>query len=151
MKQLRWLHEEPKSGAFFVFLFFYHILTFVSSWGRSTKGARNCEGYGRKKLPPSPTYRRGDGNCGGQKPWSKTCTKRPGVEKLQQNIHETRDQKNASTEYPMKNPTVRKTKNTQFVEEASEKTHPPQRLLMIPNHKYHQTTTILEGKCTGAI
>jgi len=36
MKELRWLHEEPKSHAFFIFIFififiyFYHILNFVS-------------------------------------------------------------------------------------------------------------------------
>jgi len=57
--------------------------------------------------------------------------------KLQQNIHETRDQKKASTENPKKKATVRKTKNTKSVEEILEKTHPPRRPFTIPNCKDH--------------
>ena len=34
----------------------------------STKTASNCNGYGRNKLPPSPTHRQGGGNCGRKTP-----------------------------------------------------------------------------------
>ena len=46
----------------------------------STKIARIRNGYGRNKLPPSPTHFQGGGNRGRKDPWSKTCTKGPGAE-----------------------------------------------------------------------
>jgi len=41
---------------------------------------------------------------GEKPPWSKTHTKRPGAKKLEQNIHETYNQKKATTEKPKKKP-----------------------------------------------
>jgi len=46
MKELRWLHEEPKSHAFF--FIFFHVLCFIHHLGTKTTCSAS---YGKEKPP----------------------------------------------------------------------------------------------------
>jgi len=90
MKELRWLREEPKSRPFFIFYFlffiFYFLLYFLFCFylrpkaeAISTKIACNRKGYGRNKLPPSPSHRRGGGKRGKKTPGLKPAPSARGL------------------------------------------------------------------------
>jgi len=88
---------------------------------------------------------------GEENPWSKTCTKRPGAENYNQNIHEARNQKKTSSENPRKNPTVRKTQKTQIGRRSTRESPSAAKAFNDPPLKASSNTTSLEGNSTGAI
>jgi len=87
----------------------------------------------------------------GEKPRDQNLHQAPGRWNLQQNIHDARNEKKASTENPRKNPTVRKTKKTQIGSRGPRESPSAAKAFNDPWVCLSSNTTTHEGKCTRAI
>jgi len=108
--------------------------------GRSSKykNSTHPEGYGRNKLPPRLTHRRGGGNRRQNTPGLKPAPSAR-VLKITTKYRTNSQPKESICQKPKQNPIVRKTKKPKSVVEAPGKAHPPQRSLTIPEYAYHGT------------
>jgi len=104
----------------------------------STKTACNQNGYGRNKLPPSPTYRRKNRNHGRKTLGLKPA---PSARALKTTTKYTRNSRPKESIYrkPKKNPTVRKTKKTQIRRRSTRESPSAAKAFNNPNCKHHRT------------